>query len=576
MVVRKMLIIRPISSLGICLAGFLIAKSAFSQSPADEFVRQQYQKAQAQRLKDLARQTPTGEKRDASVQTTGANSDVCFPVDSVVVEGSLRFADEIETAISVFNNKCIGIADINTLLRVVTNVYLDHGLITSRAYVPEQDLAHSRVLRIQIVEGILAEIKLNSQPDSNRQLGTAFPGMKGEVANMRDVEQGLDQINRLRSRKAKSEFLPGSNEGSTILNVNIEETKPWHISLGNSNLGQASTGLSKTTTGLTLDDMLGLNDIVSLSYERSGPDYTGPNDGRGSSNGYSGNISIPYGYWTYTLSGSWYDYATNIPGAFGNIETSGTSGQGALTIERVVARDADSLTKMRAGLAYKQTDNFLLGQRIEVGSRQYSVGSFRLSHSLRALGSIWNVDLGLERGLPWLDSIDAGSPAAGDAEPRFTKLTVATSVNKPVSIGDVGLTLSTQASLQWSPDNLFGAEQISLGGWSSVRGSRESLFFGNQGYFVRNEVSTSVTPWKNVGWATETLGELQPYVGLDLGQVFSQERFGIDNGKAVGMTAGARLSGGHFNVDAGYSAIRTIATNDQNREIFFFSISTQW
>lgn len=570
------LTIKPFASVGICLAGVLIANSALSQSPADEFIRQQYQKAQAQRLDDLARQTPTGGKRDASVQTPAENSDACFPVHSVTVQGSRRFASELEAAVKPFKNQCISIADINALLRTITNIYLDHGLITSRAYVPEQDLANSRILRIEIVEGVLAEINLNGKADSNRQLGTAFPGIKGEVANMRDVEQGLDQINRLRSKKAKSEFLPGSNEGSTILNVKIEESKPWHVSLGNSNLGQESTGLSKTTTGLTLDDVLGLNDVVSLGYERSGPDYPGSDDGRGSSNAYSGNVSIPYGYWTYTFSGSWYDYATHIPGAFGNIETSGTSGQAALTIERVVARDADSLTKLRAGFAYKQTDNFLLGQRIEVGSRQYSVGSLGLSHSLRALGSIWNIDFGFERGLPWLGSVDAGSPAAGNAEPRFSKFTVTASGNKSVSIGGVGLRLSTQGNLQWSPDNLFGAEQISLGGWSSVRGSREGLLFGNQGYFIRNEISTSVVPWEDSGWATETLGELQPYVGLDFGRVFSQNKFEIDNGKAVGLTAGARLSGGHINLDAGYSAIREISTNNQDREIFFFNISTQW
>lgn len=561
----------------VCHLELLHTNAALAQTPADEFVRQQEQKAQAQRLLDLADQTPNRARLDGHSQDARPANDTCFPIASVVVAGGDRFAIRLEAVAAAFKNRCIGTTDINTLLRAITNIYLDHGFITSRAYIPEQDLAQTGILRIQVIEGILEEVRINGKPAHGKtERLTAFPGMERQIANMRDVEQGLDQINRLRSRKAKSEFLPGESEGSSILNVTVEETRPWHIMIGNSNLGQESTGLSKTFAGITYDDLFGLNDILAFNYERSGPDYQRKDDGRGSSNSYSGTFSIPYGYWTYTLSGSWYDYSTSIPGAFGDIATTGTSDHASLAAERVVARGADNLTKIRAVVAYKESDNFLLGQKIEVGSRKYTVGSIGLSHSLRAMGSLWNVDFGLERGLGWLGAVDKGSPSAGDAEPRFTKVTAATSMNHPFSVRQLDLALSSQGSLQWSPDNLFGSEQISLGGWSSVRGSRDGLLFGNNGYFVRNELSMSLSPWKETEWASTLFGQLQPYLGLDFGHILSQPRYGISSGGAHALTAGARLTGGHISLDTGYSEIYASSDRKQNRQIFFFNISTQW
>ncbi len=557
--------------------GLFFTGQAMAQNPADDFARRQSETMRSERIETLTRQTPRSDAPTLQPVPVGETSAACFEISRVVVEDAARLGSQIDAVTRPYANTCIGLPGITELLRAVTNVYLDRGYITSRAYVPEQDLVATRILRIKVVEGVLEKIEINGKEASgSTTLATAFPGMLGETANMRDVEQGLDQLNRLRSNKAKSEFLPGTAEGSSTLNISLEQGRPWHVTVGNNNLGQESTGYSKSSVAVTYDDLLGLNDLMSFSYERSGPDYPGGGDGRGSSNSYSGNVSIPWGYWTVSLNGSWYDYKSMVPAAFSDVETTGTSGQAGFDIERVVQRGADSLTKVHGGLLYKETDNFLLGQKLEVGSRRYTVGSFGVSHSQRMFGGLWNFDAQIDQGLGILGAIDPGAPAAGEAEPRFTKLYASLSAARPVDLGFTAFELNSQFNMQLSGDNLLGSEQMALGGWSTVRGSRESKLFGNNGFFVRNEVSWRTNPWQANEMMTSYLGELRPYLGFDYGQIFRQTRFDIGGGEAYGFTAGARLGGGRINLDTGFSALHASRRNGGNEQLFFINLSTQW
>lgn len=562
------------------LLGFAASSPTKAQSPADEFSRRQDQQTEIRRLDALRHITPDGRATAADGQTpsSAAGDGRCFDIGRVVVEDAVHVpAARIAAITSRYENRCIGLADINEILRNLTHLYLDYGYVTSRAYVPQQDIKTSKMLRLVVVEGTLADIYLNGKPaPANGSLATAFPGMKDRIANIRDIEQGIDQINRLSSNDAKTSMLPGPKDGTSILDVKNEPTRRWHLSVANDNLGQESTGYSESSIRLALDDLIDINDQLAFSYQRTGPDYPWSGDGRGNSNSYSINTSIPYGYWTVSANGSWYDYRSSVPGNFGPIPTSGDSGQFGMGIDRVLLRDKDSITTVRTGLTYKQTDNFLLGNRIEVGSRQYSVGSIGLSHSRRMLGGIWVFDGTYDQGLDLFDAVDTGDPGAGNADPRFAKFSANISVTQPFEISGQHFEAVSLVSGQYSPDNLFGAEQMSLGSYSNVRGLRESVLFGNNGLFARNEIVWRTMPWENDGPLAKVLGELRPYVGLDYGHVYSQQRFGISGGDLSSWTIGARLAGGNLNLDLGYSGILTSSVDDDNTGLFFVTTSIQW
>lgn len=75
--------------------------------------------------------------------------------------------------------------------------YGDAGYTAACAYLPEQDIGDGE-LTIEVVEGKLSAIVMRINGAAARsEARQAFPGMIGGPLYMRDVQQGLDQLNRL-------------------------------------------------------------------------------------------------------------------------------------------------------------------------------------------------------------------------------------------------------------------------------------------------------------------------------------------------------------------------------------------
>lgn len=160
-----------------------------AQSPADDFFRLQEADVKRGRLDRLKLATPATVDRNDGISNlpAGKPNDQCFVISRVIIEGATKLsAEQIGDLTGPFEKRCVGVADISALLRTLTNLYVDQGFITSRAYVPPQDIASTRILRLTVVEGAVSDIYLNGQPaGTNAALAAAFPGMKGKVANTR-------------------------------------------------------------------------------------------------------------------------------------------------------------------------------------------------------------------------------------------------------------------------------------------------------------------------------------------------------------------------------------------------------
>nr|WP_246713401.1 POTRA domain-containing protein [Rhizobium sp. BK619] len=72
----------------------------------------------------------------------------------------------------------------------MTHLYLEKGFVSSRVYVPAQDIAKAKMLRLVAIEGTLADIYINGKPaPGSGVIATAFPGMKGQITSLRDIER---------------------------------------------------------------------------------------------------------------------------------------------------------------------------------------------------------------------------------------------------------------------------------------------------------------------------------------------------------------------------------------------------
>ncbi|MFX6461494.1 ShlB/FhaC/HecB family hemolysin secretion/activation protein, partial [Acinetobacter baumannii] len=83
--------------------------------------------------------------------------------------------------------------------------------------------------------------------------------------NLRDIEQGLDQINRLRSNSATMDIEPGGVAGASTIVVRNRPRKRWSVNVAVDNTGSQSTGRELASAALAIDSPLGLNDFLNLS-----------------------------------------------------------------------------------------------------------------------------------------------------------------------------------------------------------------------------------------------------------------------------------------------------------------------
>ena len=104
----------------------------------------------------------------------------------------------------------MGISDIKQLLADIQNTYIRLGYTTTKPYPkPDQDVSSGELV-IMVDEGRIAGI-VDANGNQTLALGMAFPFLDGKVLNIRDIEQGLDQMNRLSSNRMKVQLIPQKN-----------------------------------------------------------------------------------------------------------------------------------------------------------------------------------------------------------------------------------------------------------------------------------------------------------------------------------------------------------------------------
>jgi len=524
---------------------------------ANQINRLQAEQARFREEQALRKATsaPEGNVATPPNMVTSHSVETCIDIKKISLNGvNLISVAKLQRALAQFEGRCLGLAELHNVLEVLTYLYVEQGYIATRAYLPAQDLSNG-TLDVVVIEGRLEDIAVDGQLSKGRQMTTAFGGMIDRPVNLRDIEQGLDQINRLRSTQATIALKAGQEQGGSVLDVTVESAHPWHASLSADNLGGIATGIYQSRLDLGIDNLLGINDEWQLGYQRSmdrSPLFF--SNERPNSNTITGSVSIPYGYWTFSLSGSWNDYHSTLRGPLSTIETSGGAKSLSPQITRILHRNQTSKTWATGRLTWKETENFLLGSRLDVASRKLSVVSFELGHSRQIFGGQMSATIGYHKGLDIFGAFDDASAAKDSPKGQFNKITASVGFFRTQDIGWSTMIFSTNISGQWTNDALFGSEQLSLGGYSSVRGVREAILYADKAVLMRNELSF-LLPQINNATMVKTFGRFEPYLALDLGHSVADWRGNSLGGDIIGAAIGIRNRGGRVIFDLSWADI---------------------
>jgi hemolysin activation/secretion protein len=441
-----------------------------------------------------------------------------FVIDDIVLRGNSRLSrNELETVLAPFRGQSLGRNRINLLLRRLTALYLEHGYFTTRCYLGEQNLS-AGVLTIDVVEGRLEGLRYRGG-DPPLGVRLAFPVAPGDILRLQDIEQGIEQMNRLRRNRATLTVSPGERAGGSLIDIQNEEDEARHYSIGIDNGGQRATGETRLRLGANADDLLGLQENLGVSY-------TGTNQ----TNALLLSASIPFGYQTFSYTFSYSDYMMPLGGyalLFGD------SVWHNLGWNLTLARDRAGRDGIDVALAHRQGERFINDTALT--PQRLTTLRLAFNRYRQTAWGAWIGEIAYTQGIGWFGADrDAPNQPRGAASARFRKFNGSLDLNLP--LGQNGQWRTT-LNVQWTRSGLYGAEQMFLGGTATVRGFDESGVSGDRGILMRNDLAWSgPTPLAKLGI------HAQPYLFVDAGRVKS---LAADDAVSIaGAGAGVRL-GGH-------------------------------
>ncbi|MBD0706250.1 MULTISPECIES: ShlB/FhaC/HecB family hemolysin secretion/activation protein [unclassified Pseudomonas] len=548
----------------LCLSPLTLAYAA--PTPGDtDLIRERQDRLLEEQRRRLEELKELPGKAAKPTQPTAPVDTRCFPIKTIEIKGADSLsASEREQLLKPYINQCLGVPQLNELLKVITDYYLEKGLVTSRAYLPQQDLSSGH-LQVLVVEGRLEGLKgAEGSGLSERELAMSFPGKAGDLLNLRDIEQMVDQLNRLPSNRVQMELAPGQDLGGSNVLVKNTPQKPWRIGLARHNDGQKSTGEQQWGTSFDWDSPLGLADQLAL---RGGHDAV--SDHQKTSRNAMLYYNLPFGWWNLSYSYSQSEYRALGQANGFKFKQSGDSQSHQVRLERVVHRDAVSKTSLNTGLAYLRTNNFVNDSKLGNSSNRISEAQFGINHGRRVGNAFVNLDLGVQQGIGAFDAQGDDDPGPGQADARYRKYTATVSYLQPFMLGGESFSFSSLMTGQRSEDALFSPQRMSLGGLASIRGYKDQTLSGDSGGYWRNDLrwSRPVT----LEWLRPVFAEYGTSLGYDVGVIRGNRYNGDQHGRMSSNSVELFARGEHLtaSVTFAHSLERPDALAEREAPIYF-------
>jgi hemolysin activation/secretion protein len=474
-------------------------------------------------------------------QAYPANESPCFPIHSIELGGdsAVRFAWALE-AVDDARGRCLGTGGVNVVIARVQDVLIGAGFVTTRVVAAPQDL-RGGTLALVLVPGRIHAIRFAEPVAPGADYRTAVPASAGDILNLRDVEQALENFKRVPTADVDMQIVPGQRPGESDLLIAWKQAFPIRFTWGADDGGSDATGRYQGSATLSVDNPLGWNDLFYASVSKNLP-IRRPRGEHGT-RGYALHYSVPFGYWLASVSGSDNRYRQSIAGLTQDYVYSGTSRNLELKLTRMVYRDASRKTSMSLRAYQRRSRNFIDDTEVEVQRRSMSGAELGLVHKEYLGGATLEASIAYRQGLRAFGAMAAPEEAFGEgtARPRIINADINLSVpmTLPQALGGARLSYQGAWRAQWNRSDLIAQDRFAIGGRYTVRGfDGESSLAAERGWLLRNELG-----WTPAGTAQ------QFYLAFDYGQVSGPGAAYLSGTHLAGAGIGWRGQYGQFLYD---------------------------
>ena len=268
------------------LTGLCFSISAAAQiSPAQERDIGIRNQQELQRLQQQEQQQRQQRERTPDVRLNAPENAIsqalpietpCFPIQHLQLQnGSGVALPEFDWAIeqltapdALIIGQCVGAQGVAWLIELTQKVLVDRGLVTSQVLATQQDMSQGTLV-LTLIPGRIRAIRLKEPVDPRANLSNALPMQAGDILNLRDIEQALENLKRVPTAEADIRIEPAQGNdaqlGDSDLVISYRQSFPLRITLNVDDSGTKATGRYQGSVTVSYDNALTLNDLFYIT-----------------------------------------------------------------------------------------------------------------------------------------------------------------------------------------------------------------------------------------------------------------------------------------------------------------------
>ncbi|MFI8414929.1 ShlB/FhaC/HecB family hemolysin secretion/activation protein [Serratia sp. NPDC078593] len=467
--------------------------------------QQEQEKARYQQL------APAGKEVRATSGAADGNTvifpeeEACLPIQQVVLDNTGRLPRKLKlNALAIQGEgRCLGINGIKALVTALQNRLIDQGYITTRVLTPRQDL-RSGTLTLTIVPGTVGKLALTPDSNSRVSLDSAFPVARGEILDLRAIEQGLENLQRIPGVSATIQLVPGAHDGETDVLIDRQMPSFWRVGGWLDDSGSKFSGRYQTGVALYLDNPAALNDQFYISLGRN-------LHAKNSHHAKNASIyySVPYGYWSLDLYAGKNETLQSIPGTWSDFHYLGKTRTMSARLNRILSRGAKQKTTFNVQLLKRDSHYYLNETEILIQERDTTTVMLGLNHRHYFGDNVLDATLSWQRNVKWLGAESSVAERFGSNDALARAITLDVNAVMPFNLLNQSMSYQARFRQQYSPDRLSTQDKFSMGNRWTVRGfDGEYNLMADRGFYLRNDLNLNLPRWNS-----------QVYLGMDYGQV---------------------------------------------------------
>ena len=454
---------------------------AFNKMEQSQINNYQLEKSYVQTLDHV-----TDDERiyDASVEEDIAREGLIynphFLLEKVNFEGNTEISEaELQHLALEVLGEDVFFDELLELCSKVTNLYHSKGYLTSYATVPPQRIVDG-VATIKIVESKVGELNIEGEKWTRewylKHIIMGKAGLReGDVFNAKNLQRAMKEINKESYVQAQTEVeRQEDGEENTAITLNVRDRFPVQLGFAYDDYGRTYTGDQRVSFLVGMHNLTGLGDKI----------YGGTILSSGAT-GWMAGYSLPVSSYGTRLSFDFSDSHVRLGKDLKGANIKGNAQSYFTKITHPLIQTAKSDLYFYTGYDYVKantTMNIFNPRRI-LSDYQLNVWRSGLYGMTDDSYGRWIGNLGIDFGMGGSDQTNSGN------DKTFFKMNAGVTRAQRLFSRSMGI---VRINGQYSPNKLFAAEQMQLGGPYTLRGFQPAEVIGDYGFSGTLEYRTPI------------------------------------------------------------------------------------